>query len=61
MRDRVLETLRLLASPDAQVEYQRKVPIADVPAELICQWFDDSFWPDETRLRALFSDAEWSG
>jgi len=59
LKDRVLETLRLLASRDAQLEYRRTVPIADVSAELFCMW-DDVFWPDDAALRAEFSESEWS-
>jgi hypothetical protein len=58
-RDNVLGVLRLLASPEAQLDYQRRVPIAQVSAELFCQWADDTFWPDDLRLQALFSPEEW--
>ncbi len=40
---------------------QRNVPIADVPAELLCMWFDDSFRQNDSRLETLFSAAEWNG
>ena len=36
-----LEVLRLIADPEAQRAYERDVPIANVPAELACMWFDD--------------------
>jgi hypothetical protein len=39
--DRYIEVLELLADLDAQKKYERDVPIANVPAELICMWFDD--------------------
>ena len=39
--DHYLEVLRLLADPEAQLRYERDVPIANVPAELVCMWFDD--------------------
>jgi hypothetical protein len=58
LREGILETLRLLASREAQLEYRRNVPIADVSAELFCAW-DDVFWPDDTALRAEFSESEW--
>lgn len=29
------------------VAYQKNVPIADVPAELFCMWFDDLYTPGE--------------
>jgi hypothetical protein len=40
-RQRITEVLQLLSSKEAQIEYQRDVPIADVSAELLCMWFDD--------------------
>lgn len=40
-RDRYIEALRLIADLDAQIRYEREVPIADVSAELVCMWFDD--------------------
>lgn len=40
-RDRYIEVLRLIADSEAQTEYEKNVPIANVPAELICMWFDD--------------------
>lgn len=39
--DQYMEVLRLLADPEAQLRYERDAPIADVPAELVCMWFDD--------------------
>ena len=59
-RQNVIDILELLASPDEQIEYQRNVPHALVPDELICMWFDDSFRPKDQRLREMFTDAEWS-
>ena len=42
-RDNAIELLELLSSLDAQSEYQKNVPIANVPAELLCMWFDDFY------------------
>ena len=36
-----LKALRLLADPETQLRYEREVAIANVPAELVCMWFDD--------------------
>ena len=41
IRAEVLSHLELLASPELQARYERDVEIADVPAELVCVWFDD--------------------
>jgi hypothetical protein len=45
LRDKVRELLALLASEGEQLDYERQVPIADVPAELLCMWFDDTYHP----------------
>lgn len=38
--------LELWASFDEQMNYQRNVPIANVSAELFCQWCDDYYDED---------------
>ena len=52
-RSTVLRLLELLSDREAQVQYEVDVPIANVPAELICMWFDDQYYPG----RAPFTDA----
>jgi hypothetical protein len=59
-RRNILDALRLISSREAQLEYQRQVPIADVVGEIFCCWADDSFSPNDTSLRALFTDSEWA-
>jgi len=54
-RSSILEHLALLADPEAQREYEQNVPIADVPAELMCGWFDDSYDPSSPAFEAAFS------
>ena len=49
----LVEHLELLASADAQREYQRTVPIASVAAELFCIWYDDV--PDEAAIAQFVS------
>ena len=58
VRQRLVEVLELMASPEAQLAYQEQVPIADVPAELICMW-DETFWINDPEVRAAFSADEW--
>ena len=53
-RDR-LNLLRLLGDPAAQIAYDRNVPIAQVPAELFCMWFDDFYHPDSEHFQDAFS------
>jgi hypothetical protein len=53
----IRQLLSLLASEEEQLAYERDVPIADVPAELLCLWFDDTYHPD-FGWRAYFADRE---
>jgi len=57
-RQATRDVLRLLASLDQQLAYARDVPIADVPAELVCIWFDDLYHPESALFRASFSESE---
>lgn len=41
-----LKLLRLIADPSAQLDYEQRVPFANVPAELVCMWFDDLGFSD---------------
>jgi hypothetical protein len=50
--------LHMIADFQSQAEYQRDVPIANVPAELICQWFDDHYHPEEEWFKESFSEEE---
>ena len=52
-RQQVIEHVALLASASEQIRYEREVPIADVPAELVSCFCDDLFHPKQ----ALFVDA----
>ena len=58
LRNTVLGLLRLLGDPEAQLAYERNVPIADVPAELFCMWFDDQYHPATELFRAAFCSGE---
>lgn len=56
-RERVIDHLRLVASAEAQLRYEADVPIADVPAELVCGFVDDIYHPkSELMLRTFESD-----
>jgi hypothetical protein len=46
LRAAVLEHLELLSSLELQKKYERDVTIANVPAELVCGWFDDLDLPE---------------
>lgn len=57
IRDLVINTLSLLSSKEEQLAYQKKVPIADVSAELFCQW-DGAFIPDSKHNSEAFTSEE---
>ena len=58
IRSSIHEHLELLANTEAQREYERNVPSADVPAELFCVWFDDCYQPESLAFLAAFSPEE---
>lgn len=50
--------LKLWASKDVQLEYQKNIAIADVSAELFCQWCDDYYNEDSAIMRIEFTQIE---
>ncbi len=56
-RKNAIELLELLSSLENQLEYQENVPIADVPSELVCMWFDDFYHLTED-FKQAFSASE---
>ena len=58
LRQNLVELLELLADRDAQIRYGQGVPVADVPAELVCMWFDDGYHPDDSAFESAFSPRE---
>ena len=52
------EVLKLWASADEQLEYQKNVPIANVSAELFCQWCDDYYNEDNPIMIKEFNQME---
>ena len=54
----VLETISLIADPEAQIQYEKDVPIAHIPSELICIWFDDRYHPGTKVFNATFTEEE---
>lgn len=57
VRDTVLSAVQLLASASEQLGYERDVPIADVPAELV-ETGRDLFQPKSHEYVEAFSDDE---
>ena len=58
LRQRVAQELHLLAHPSEQLEYEKKVPAAFVPGELISGFCDDLYSPIGLALSNEFSDDE---
>jgi len=58
LRESIVETLKIIASKRAQIEYEKNVPIADVHAELVCMWFDDLYHPKADLFLKSFSEEE---
>ena len=57
IRKNIFELLELWSSKDEQLEYQKNVPIAQVSAELFCQW-DDFYHPETEPHKLAFSNIE---
>lgn len=58
IRQNVIDTLELWSSKESQLDYQRNVPIAQVSAELFCQWSDDNYHPETELFRKAFNEKE---
>src|SRR5215831_2110733 len=54
----IFDVLRLISSEREQLDYEQDVPQADVPAELLCCWFDDYYHPSDPHFRSFFSPRE---
>lgn len=52
------ELLELLSSREAQVQYEADVPVANVPAELLCMWFNDHYHPETVWFTEAFTSRE---
>jgi hypothetical protein len=58
-RASIAETVRLLASPSEQREYERSLTKAGhAPSELISMFCDDLYHPKDERFVSAFSDGE---
>ena len=58
IRQNVLNVLELWSSKEEQLEYQKNVPIAQVSAELFCQWADDTYHPESRQFKLAFDERE---
>ncbi len=50
--------LRLLASEEEQLAYERDVPQVDMTDELLCMWFDDLYHGKAPSVDSAFDAAE---
>jgi hypothetical protein len=58
IRRAVFEEIELLAHASLQVRYEKNVPIANVPAELICGFCDDLYHPKSQVFLDAFNEDE---
>ena len=58
LRSDVLSLLGLLSDLGAQRQYERDVPTAAAPTELVCMWFDDLYYPGTALFEEAFTEAE---
>src|SRR5690606_6907280 len=47
-----------IARPEEQYNHEKDVPIANVPSELVCMWFDECYHPDTDLFQSSFSKFE---
>jgi hypothetical protein len=57
IRKNIIGLIELWSSKEEQLEYQKNVPIAQVSAELFCQW-DDYYHPETKAHKLAFSEKE---
>jgi hypothetical protein len=48
----------MLSSETEQRGYEKRAPYLNVADELVCQWFDDLYQPQDDNWRAVFLPAE---
>ena len=54
----LIQTVQMISDLEAQKSYEKNVPIADIPSELISSWFDDCWYPDDKEFLNLFTTKE---
>jgi hypothetical protein len=58
IRASIKDVLEVIASKEEQVDYARRVPVAEVTAELVCMWFDDIYHHKSRQHKEAFSIEE---
>jgi hypothetical protein len=51
----IVDLLRLIASEEQQLAYDREVPHVDITGELLCMWFDDQYHPHNAFFISCFT------
>jgi hypothetical protein len=59
IRSGIIQTLRLIASPEAQLDYQKRLAEIDVATELFSQW-EDWYHPYSIAFQDAFTERELS-
>jgi len=57
-RQSIIDTLKLLSSPERQLAYERNVPGISATNELLSAWFDDTYLPESKTFMQSFSTQE---
>jgi len=57
-RDQLKECLGAMASGKELLDYEKNVPVAYVPHEVACQFFDDFYHPKASEFLDAFSEEE---
>ena len=54
----IIDLLKLLASEELQLAYEKNVPHVDITAELLFMWFNDQYHPGEAFFASCFTADE---
>ncbi len=61
IRKAIIDEIDLLAHPNKQLQYEKDVPIAHVPTELVCGFCDDLYHPKSEQMLSEFTEEELRG
>lgn len=54
----IVGLLKLIATEQEQLNYEKNVPYVDIGQEIICMWFNDLYIPDDMYFVSYFSKKE---
>ena len=58
LRNSIIKLLGLFASEEQQLNYEKNVPHVDITVELVCEWFDDLYHPNDAVFISSFTNDE---